>query len=109
MLATPLSQLFDFFFEGPERMSGREAPLALPDRVTKSPSDPIVVGVVFADTSCSPKHSTCIDGVPGEPSMEEKAPPMAPRSSEHMSVRRTCLELEGAKVEVEVLTGDIKD
>ena len=27
----------------------------------------MVVGVVLADTSCSPKHITCIDGVVGEP------------------------------------------
>jgi len=56
--------VFDFFFEGPERMRFREPLREPPDLLTKSPSEPMVVGVALADTSCSPKHSTCIDGVP---------------------------------------------
>ena len=32
-----------------------------------------VVGVVLRETSCSPKHNTCMDGVCGELKSEEKA------------------------------------
>ena len=60
--------------EGPDRMRARE-PLRAPpsDLLTKSPSEPMVVGVVLADTSCSPKHNTCIDGVFGDPCVGQSA------------------------------------
>jgi len=69
MLVALVAQLLLFFFEGPEMMSGRDDLPCPPvrGRVTKSPREPMVVGVVLAETSCSPKHSTCIDGVCGDP------------------------------------------
>ena len=99
-----------FFFVPPAKMRGRVAELEpLSGRRAKSPSAPMVVGVVLADTSCSPKHKTCIDGVCGDPIIDVKLAPMAPISSEHMSVRRTCFVEPGGAHDGPEPDGDMKD